>query len=468
MDLSISNIRKYLSSGKFSIVSIFFLLFFYFDSKFEIVFKTSLEYDELYSWFISTQSWRSAYSFLLSDTQQFLYYTLLKLFELGIGNFTFEYAGRILSLFFGFCAVLSFVKLLKSNISPPFTMVGALLLIFHPLFFYVSTFARPYSLCILLSILIVTKVHEILNNEKECKILLLILCLLLAFTHYLSLVFILSVLISAILINPNLLTELRKKNTALIIIMSLFVYAFFIYYHLGGALINVSWIAKLDFLESCKFLLSIFFKNKKPFFSIVELMSLIFLFIGYIVCLRSEKSFMLKFNNYIVLFYVLLLSLIHFLFKPIFVERYFVFIIPSFILSLTSILNYFYIENRKLTVLYLTVFLIFNFSTNRNFKFEYRAQIKEAFIKLQKIGLSDDERVLCISRPSNYRVYFENYSKIYLKAKCISYQESLVIKNKDKIKKVVILDDGEDVANLVNLNHYKDVEKLNKITIYTR
>lgn len=177
--------------------------------------SSSMNYDEILAWEWESGTWLQLFTGVLNDTQQVLYYALVKI-NLYFTSSNNDYWARFPSLVLGSSATLGIYYYIRKNYSMPTAafFVGSVVL--HPLIAYVATYNRPYSLFLFLMCWHLVLCHKVLiKRESENNWLqwgLVISTAALPFVHYLALIYLLSVLIGVLLtVGPESLVRVYSS-----------------------------------------------------------------------------------------------------------------------------------------------------------------------------------------------------------------------------------------------------------------
>lgn len=436
--MRLQSVNKYLDfnrNGVKEFYTIILLICFYCFYRIHPLINTTLEFDELFTWNISLKSIFDILVTCFKDTQQPLYFLIVKFCNfLSWGNL--EFVGRWVSFFFGLLSVVVFYTYYNKTIKTKYSVFLAVLLIINPLFFYLSTFARPYSLICLLVICHLIELSKILLNEKKSSNLLIFISFLLLISHNLSLVYLFSVLVSLLIYSKSTLKLILKSRKISLGLLGLIISIVTVYFQLDYSLVNVSWINALSVEEAGRFVLDIFFKVKYQSLAISEILFITTIFGAIVLSLHFNKNIFFRVNFCIVLLFLFCMLTLNFSFHPILVDRYFIFIIPSFLITLIFMLEMISNTINENISLLLVLFTVVHFSYNQGLDYNYRGHLKEGFQKISMMELAKDEKIYCIVKNPAKDIIFANYSKLMLGSNRCLYDFT----NSQNINKAIYLE----------------------------
>lgn len=205
--------------------ALFLSLVLFFQNAPRLVFS-SLNMDEILSWQWASGSWGDLFRGVYNDTQQILYYALLKIFML-MAPAESDLWVRIPSLLLGSFAVCGIYQYVRRNYSLPtalFFIVGS---ITHPLIAYVSTYNRPYALLFFLTAWHLFLAHRLLIQSKAAsngvKWLLVFGTVAIPFAHYLGLFYLFSVFCAVLMtVGMKPIAQLFKSSAKRVFVLSMF------------------------------------------------------------------------------------------------------------------------------------------------------------------------------------------------------------------------------------------------------
>lgn len=414
--MGLQSVKKYLNdnhNGVKELYTIILLICFYCFYRIQPLINTTLEFDELFTWNISLKSIFDIFVTCFQDTQQPLYFIIVKFCNfLSWGNL--EFVGRWVSFFFGLLSVVVFYTYCNKTTKANYSVFLAALLLIHPLFFHLSTFARPYSLICLLVICHLVELSKIILNEKKSINLLIFISFLLLISHNLSLLYLFSVLVSLLISSKSTRKRILKSRKFSLGLVGLIISIVTVYFQLDHSLVNVSWIRVLSFGEAGRFVLDIFFKVKYQRLAIWEILFITTIFGAIVLSLIINKNIFFRVNFSIVLLFLFCMLTINYSFHPILVDRYFIFIIPSFLIALVFMLETISNFINENIAFLLVLFTVVHYSYNQGLDYTYRGHLKEGFQKISLMELAKEEKIYCIVKNSAKDIIFANYSKLIL------------------------------------------------------
>lgn len=164
--------------------------------------SSSLNYDEILAWEWESGPWRDLFAGVLNDTQQLLYYMVVKV-SLYFTPTNNDFWVRFPSLVLGSCATLGIYYYIRKNYSLPTVVFFIANTICLHLIAFVATFNRPYSLFLFLMCWNLVLSHKLLikrDSESEwLKWSLVVTTAALPFVHYLAFIYLFSVLTGVLL-----------------------------------------------------------------------------------------------------------------------------------------------------------------------------------------------------------------------------------------------------------------------------
>lgn len=233
---ALKNISVLLKNFPFFIEAILLFLFGVIQNSPRLI-ESSLDYDEILSWEWETGSWANLFYDVFNDTQQILYYVLVKAF-LFVAPVNNDYWIRVPSLVLGSAAFLGIFYYVRKNYSWLTAVFFVGMVVFHPLISYVVTYNRPYSLLLFLMGINICLAHSIfIKRNTENKWInwsFFISLVAIGFTHYLGFFYGASLLVGTVVatgFDPirKFLNSTAMKVAILIaltVLISCFIYQF--------------------------------------------------------------------------------------------------------------------------------------------------------------------------------------------------------------------------------------------------
>lgn len=397
-------------------IFISFFIFIFLQQR-ETLTSVTLEGDEIFSWLIVSKDWKTFAIHLFNDSQKFLYYVLLKLWRIIIPVEN-DYWIRVPSLLFSSLSVSFFYLVLSRFLPVTSAIIGTFLYAKIPILTHFASYNRPYSLLMLLGILNILCVYYLLNSRRHRNLfewLFLLLLILLLETHYLSVIYSLSILLSLFILKVSI--SYKKLG---VLLAYLVIYFFQLAFQWKHSLTLVSWIesAHFDFVDTFKFF---FLAGNVVYFQLHSLIGVIFLFWVY------RKKFANKLITFSLLSVALglLLSLIFsFLIIKLSQFRYYLFYLPYLFIAIAYGLHYFV---KMIGDYWLISVLFLNSPVIDKERYSYREDIKGFFYQIKNEKLvAPNSSILCVYRDT-YTESFSLYSKMHFNkdicSKHIAYSE---------------------------------------------
>ncbi|HAR41122.1 MAG TPA: hypothetical protein DCS07_00560 [Bdellovibrionales bacterium] len=231
---------------------ILFLTFFFLINRYQLI-ASSMNFDEILSWELAFSSWRDLFVGVTHDTQQLLFYGILKLYAYIIPQNN-DYWIRFPALIFGGATACLVFYYSRSRFSRLTVAASALFILSHPLLSIISTFCRPYSLLVFLMTVILYTARKIFF-ERTAKWtdewIFIASAAALGFVHYLALPFLAALVMSLRIFGINIFKLFHSwQRTGLIILSQLTLAGFLVYQWQYRT--NVLWIfeGEDEFLRS--------------------------------------------------------------------------------------------------------------------------------------------------------------------------------------------------------------------------
>lgn len=385
----------------------------YFFSKRFVLLEVTLDMDEIISWMAITGKWSEFFWTILNDSQQFLYYGIVKVWQslVPVDN---DYWLRLPSLVFisaGFGLIFYLLKEIYSGLIAAFAIV---FLVFNPVFGYYAAYHRPYSLLILLgalSIWLVLKMIQTeMKNERYINFFLVNLVLIL-YTHYLGMIYV-GAILAAMFILKFRLPLTRKRIIALSSVGVLYLVQ--LGYQFFHSVKLIAWTkSRGTFWHMDKIYL---FKDPLEEPLAIATYAGLILFLGTFIFHKLKRKTIdpfVLFNFYVFVIGIGLFSLTSLSSISLFVDRYLLFLYVFSIIPIAFSLKF--ITQNKETEALLFIVILFNpFINSQKFDFEHRLNIKKFLrsLKDEKFG-ENGEKVLCLYEGYYPLKSLTNYSQMY-------------------------------------------------------
>lgn len=157
-----------------------------------------MNYDEILAWEWESGTWHDLFLGVFNDTQQFLYYALVKI-SLYLAPVNNDFWVRVPSLLMGAGATLGIYYYVRRSYSTFTAVFFIASTIVHPLISCVATYNRPYSLLLFLMCWHLVLCQKVLIKEDTknnwFQWALVVTTIALPFVHYLSLVYLFGVFV---------------------------------------------------------------------------------------------------------------------------------------------------------------------------------------------------------------------------------------------------------------------------------
>lgn len=389
----------------------------------DIIRWSSLDEDELISWSLIKLPWKEFFAGIYHDTQQPLFYVLLKVVHLIIPLKT-DAALRAVSLFFSVGTIQIFYFYLSRHFKALIAGLVVFSLICHPDFKFYSVYARPYSLLYLLSALNAVCFLELFFHENKTSWLRSLFCLSLVamfFTHYLSYFYTGALGIAALFFpgrgifrgwSVKQLCFLGSSLLA-IAITTLYQWQFRSFIHWVPASIDSTLIS-----------LRLFFGAPLSFPT-----TLILFFLAFFLIFLYRQSRSTEESKKELLFCLAALSaglglfgLFSMVALPLFVSKYLFILFPFSFLLLSHMLSFYQIEKHPGFFIALAL-LSANFRGLEKSENAWKFDAKEFFKEIKERHLvSEDNKILC-NTPRGPHKIFSGYSEVYFnKDICETYR----------------------------------------------
>lgn len=390
----------------------FFIAIVYFFSRRDIIRGSALDEDELISWSLIRLPWKSFFSAIYHDTQQPLYYFLVKVIHTIIPLKNDEWF-RYPSLFLSLGTVLLIYHFCTKYFEAFVAVLAVLFLIVHPEFKYFSVYARPYALLYFLVSLNALSVVEIFykeNDSSKFRIMFFVSFILLCLTHYLAYFYSFTLILNlAIFKSSEFWKGWGKFNYGFSAFLIFFIPTTLYQYRFRAYL---SWVP--NSLENTLYTI----KEVLGFSPSLPLTLLLFIAIFFFTFLfrqfqdgfekRSEIFFLFSMQlTGIILFFVF--SQILF---PVFVAKYLFIFFPFTILFLSHLFTHFEISKHSGAALFL-ICLFINFHGLEKNENQWKFDSKEFLKQIHERHLvTVNDRILCNSARGPHKI-FTGYSEYF-------------------------------------------------------
>lgn len=436
-------------------INSFFISIVYFFIRRDDIRASRLDLDEMLTWNLAQMPWKDFFSTIYHDTQQPLYYALLKFLNYII-PFNNDELIRYPSLFIGLGTILLFYHYSSKYFDQTVAILAVIFLATHQEFKYLSTYARPYALLyffILINSLSVLQIFYKARTDKFYRHVFFISSILICLTHYLGIFYFSTLLIALLIFKPNDFW----KNWGYPKVIGTFVFSLFyistiIYQFRFKHYLN--WVPHPD--KGLGQIADAFNPSSTmPLTLIIIVISAISFFIF--------KKFTSKDNNQQEILFLLRIPLIgitlFYLFSKlvlsVFIAKYFMIFIPFYLVLLCSVLEFYKIQKYNGVAICLLLLLIYfkGFEKNETL---WKFDAKNFFSDLSKTDiLKSGDKVYC-NTPNMYSRIYTNYSEYYFKRDiCSSYRAHDL---------EAIVGDFKYILNVKN--HPKDPIYLTKIQSY--
>jgi len=399
------------------------------------------------------------------DNNPPLYYYLLWLWVKIVG--VTEFKVRLLSVIISALSVTAFYILVKKYFSQFVAFFTSALFTLHNLIFYQAQEARSYSLNVLLVIISVWLFFKLLETPNMKNTLFLsVINFLMIDSHYLTGIVVLMQFLFVLL---NSRKELKYVIFSNLILLGLIAILFSRYQF--NNLLNFGnsehkfWVELSTLQGLLSTLQSLFGQHSLYYISfLIFLVSVFYQVFNKKQIDDAQKPFLL-FANSIVLFSISVLFLIGFV-KPLFLDRYIIYIIPFYLLSITWFVERMG-KSKDIFIILLTGIQVafLNIKPSKNMDYRFASEIiknlnddpEKALIIIQPGDLS--ENFLYYYSPSDYKDYWHldsNYKKLNIHP--IYTEADLMSIDLVKYNRVIMCQSFES-----SYDQNKDVKKLNRI-----
>lgn len=362
-----------------------------------------LWYDEVISFWISNPelSFRESLSnHNLVEVNTFTYHLLLKHYFKFFG-YSVE-TGRILSVIFGSLSILSIAYLNWIIAKNKSYLFAAFLISFNIFLIGFSQEMRLYSILFFFSSLSLIFFLKILNEKNILNLLLFFIStIFIVFLHPFALIFVFSYFfyLAYLYFKSKKIYFNLNLSLSLIIVISFFVYFYSFKEISANERAEYFWMTNPNLKFYTNFYFSSFFGSRiMGIIFLLTLVSLIFIYLKKI----KNLNFLILFLILIFLSYSLPLAF-GYIFKPIMVNRYIMFVLIP-IISFIAISVFEFEKSKKFfIILFLSVLTLGNHFTEQSFKQFYKARVvyKPEYLKATKY-----------MNESNIRDYFLKVSKM--------------------------------------------------------
>lgn len=405
-------------------INSFFISIVYFFLRRDAIRSSSLDLDEMLTWKLVQMPWKDFFSTIYHDTQQPLYYILLKIINILI-PLNNDVLLRYPSLFIGLATLLLFFHYGSRYFNQLTVLIGVLFLLCHQEFKYLSFYARPYSLFYFLIFLNVFSLLEIFykdgQHQKRHKQFFLITSILMCLTHYLSYFYFFTLLISLAILKRKVFW--RHLGKFKIIGLALFSVAYISvtsYQYQFKHYLN--WIPDIE--SGLGHALRDAF-NPSPTLPLTLTFLLRVFFIVYLFRQfsshnkeRAELLFLLSMQ----VFGVLLFAVFSKVFFSVFIAKYLLIFLPFTVLLFCHFAEFWCLKNRAgFSFLVVAILISFKGFEKNEYAWKLDAKIFLSEISHQKL-LAPGVSVLC-NTPNIYPHILSNYSEYFFQRNiCSDYR----------------------------------------------
>ena len=383
--------------------------------------------DEAFSYLLAKRSLIDILVLSARDYNPPLYYLILH-FWIKIFGFS-EVSLRSLSFIFYWATVYIFylflINLLKIK-SRIFNFLYLLLIITNPLLIYYAFEARMYTMFAFLATL---SFYSLLISNRKLHLISTTLGL---FTHYFMIVVVLTQLIYLYTVKNFLKERYRSINnflTSYLLSFACFLpWLVLVIIQKTNLLFQPFWIKRLSLGESLSFLLAVYtgytkdlnFKDKNLFLflQLIIVFLIFFLLLKILSAKKEKKKLFFSFGIWAVVL-PLLIILISFIVRPIFLPRYLIFSTVGLLLLLVLSLE---IMPKNLRILVLLILLVFNFNYNLSqVKYRKKFNIRKIVREIKLLAKKDD--LLYVTDVLNFHEaqYYFGEKRVFIYKK--SYEE---------------------------------------------
>jgi hypothetical protein len=388
----------------------FFIAIVFFFSRRDIIRASALDEDELISWSLIRLPWKSFFSAIYQDTQQPLYYFLLKIIHAFIPLQNDEWL-RYPSLFLGLGTVLILYHYCSKNFSFLPAVLAVLFLIVHPEFKYFSVYARPYSLLYFLISMNAWSVMEIYYRKNEIPFfrrLFFISAILLCLTHYLAYFYFFILVLNLAVFKTSEFWKGWGKLIYVFFAFALFYIPLTVYQYKFRSFL--AWVPDSfqNTLYTIKEIMG--FSPSLPLTLLLLIAGFLIFFILRYVQNESKERSEILFLLSLQLTGILLFIIFSQFFFPVFVAKYLFIFFPFTILLISHVFTFFKISEHSGAVLFLIILFV-NFHGLEKNENHWKFDSKEFFKQVHERHLvKESDRILCNSPRGPHKI-FAGYSE---------------------------------------------------------
>jgi len=400
------------------------VLVFYFARR-EIIRWSALDEDELISWSLVRLPWKEFFLAIYHDTQQSLYYSLLKIIH-SLFPLKSDESIRTVSLLFSIGTLQVLFAYFSKIFKPVVTALVLFMFLCHPEFKYYSVYARPYPLLYLLVAINSCTFFEIFFNKNKRAALRTLFCfslIALFLTHYLGYFYFGALLISSVFLKHDFFRGWSKTQLSAI-------GGFFIF-HFGATLYQwqfksfISWVSNspANIAYALKSLFSV-----TP--SMPLTLTLFFLCFAVYFLFHLIKNKHIHENAFFSLIVVMsgltLFGIFSFLGTPVFVSKYLFILFPFVLILLASALSFYNIESNPGIIIALAL-IGSNFRGLEKDENAWKFDAKSFLTEVKQLNIiGENSKVLCNVQRGPHKI-FSGYSEVYFSRDiCSLYRNSSV------------------------------------------
>jgi hypothetical protein len=335
------------------------------------IINSGMDADEILSWNIAKSSWSELFYKVYHDTQQPLYYALLKIstFFSPSNN---DYWIRFPTLIMGLCFILVFFNYFKKHFDQLTAVLITVVIFSHNELAYLSTYNRPHGMLLLLIAIHYFSTLEVCyknNNSRLLRKIIYITSPLIFLTHYLA-YFYFTAIIGALLITQKrkILKELilRHRLAISLFLLPFILCTFYQYKYIS----NLHWISPIEKTFSNSLDLTFNLLNSSNFslfkiphlftLSIALLASLFFaLFIFKKINSNDQDKPEISFHLSFLLTGLISFFIFSKFITPVFDRRYLLILLPSYYILLGHAFSFYNLQRKIDSAILIVFFLVY-------------------------------------------------------------------------------------------------------------